>query len=102
VAGHGEYEKELGQNLVINLAIIRAVLEAYMLNDSEKYVLQFPVPDGARMKDNGLSYFESQAREMAAKKGCILVGMNNVKLDFVRGRWTVSGTAILDRLQATG
>ncbi len=73
-----------------------------MFNNSEKYVLQFPVPDGARMKDNGLAYFESQARETAAKKGCILVGMNNVKLDFVRGRWTVSGTAILDKLQATG
>lgn len=73
-----------------------------MLNDSEKYVLQFPVPDGARMKDNGLAHFESQARETAAKKGCILVGMNNVKLDFVRGRWTVSGTAILNKFQATG
>jgi len=73
-----------------------------MLNNSDKCVLQFPVPDGARMKDNGFACFESQAREMAAKKGCILVGMTNVKLEFVRGRWTVSGTAILDKLQATG
>lgn len=73
-----------------------------MLNNSEKCVLQFPIQDGARMKDNGCAYFESQAREMAAKNGCILVGMNNIKLDFVRGRWTVTGTAVLDRLQAAG
>ena len=73
-----------------------------MFNDSEKYVLQFPVQDGARMKDNGLAYFESQVREMAAKKGCDLVGMSNVKLDFVRGRWTVTGTAILHKLKAAG
>ena len=73
-----------------------------MFNESEKYVLQFPVQDGARIKDNGFAYFESQAREMAATKGCILIGMNNVKLDFLRGRWTVTGTAILEKLKATG
>ncbi len=73
-----------------------------MLNNPEKYVLQFPVQDGARMKDNGIAHFELQARQMAAQKGCILVGMNNVRLDFIRGRWTVSGTAVLEKLQATG
>lgn len=73
-----------------------------MFDNSEKYVLQFPVKDGARMKDNGLAYFESQVREMAAKKGCDLVGMNNVKLDFLRGRWTVTGTAIFEKLKAAG
>lgn len=73
-----------------------------MMNDSEKYVLQFPVSDGSRMKDNGFAYFEAQARQTAARKGCVLVGLNNVKLEFVRGRWTVSGTAVLDKLQATG
>ena len=73
-----------------------------MFNESEKYVLQFPVQDSARINDNGFAYFESQAREMAAMKGCILIGMKNVKLDFVRGRWTVTGTAILDKLKATG
>ena len=45
-----------------------------MFNEPEKYVLQFPVQDGARMRDNGLAYFESRAREMAAQKGGILVG----------------------------
>ena len=73
-----------------------------MINDSEKYILQFPVSDGSRMTDNGFAYFESQARQTAARKGCVLVGLNNVKLEFVRGRWTVSGTAVLDKLQATG
>lgn len=73
-----------------------------MLNNPEKYVLQFPVQDGARMKDNGFAHFESQAREMAAQKGCVLVGMANVKLEFVRGRWTVNGTAHFDKLKAAG
>ncbi len=73
-----------------------------MLSNSEKYVLQFPVQDGARMKDNGVAYFESQAREMAANKGCILTGMANVKLEFVRGRWTVTGTAQFNELKAAG
>ena len=73
-----------------------------MLNEPEKYALQFPVQDGARMRDNGLAYFESRAREMAAQKGGILVGMTNVKLEFVRGRWTVNGTAHLDKLKAAG
>ena len=72
-----------------------------MFKESEKYVLQFPVQDGSRIRDNGLAYFESRAREMAAKNGCDLVGMNNVRLEFVRGRWTVTGTALLDKLQAT-
>jgi hypothetical protein len=73
-----------------------------MDNESGKYLLQFPVHDGARLKDNGFAFFEAQARQTAAQKGCVLLGMNNVKLDFVRGRWTVSGTAILQKLQATG
>ena len=73
-----------------------------MVNNSEKYVLQFPVQDGSQIKDNGLAYFELQVREIAAKKGCELIGMNNVKLDFLRGRWTVTGTAILEKLKATG
>jgi hypothetical protein len=54
------------------------------------------------MNDNGFAYFESQARKAAAQKGCVLVGLNNVRLEFVRGRWSVSGTAILEKLQATG
>jgi hypothetical protein len=73
-----------------------------MVDSSEKYVLQFPVQDGSQIKDNGRAFFESQVREIAAKKGCDLVGMNNVKLDFLRGRWTVTGTAILEKLKATG
>ena len=73
-----------------------------MVDNSEKYVLQFPVQDGSQIKDNGRAYFESQVREIAAKKGCELIGINNVKLDFLRGRWTVTGTAILDKLKATG
>ena len=73
-----------------------------MVDNSEKYVLQFPVQDGSQIKDNGRAYFESQVREMAAKNDCELIGMNNVKLDFLRGRWTVTGTAILEKLKATG
>lgn len=73
-----------------------------MMKPTEKYILQFPVNDGSRMNDNGFAYFESQARNAAAQKGCVLVGMNNVRLEFVRGRWSVSGTAILEKLQATG
>ena len=73
-----------------------------MIDNSEKYVLQFPVQDGSQIKDNGRAHFESQVREIAAKKGCYLIGINNVKLDFLRGRWTVTGTAILEKLKATG
>ena len=73
-----------------------------MFDNSEKYVLQFPVQDGSQIKDNGRAYFESQVREIAAKKGCELIGISNVKLDFLRGRWTVTGTAILEKLKATG
>ena len=73
-----------------------------MADNSEKYVLQFPVQDGSQIKDNGRAFFESQVREIAAKKGCELIGMNNIKLDFLRGRWTVTGTAILEKLKATG
>jgi hypothetical protein len=73
-----------------------------MVDNSEKYVLQFPVQDGSQIKDNGLAYFEAQVREIAAKKGCDLIGMSNVKLEFLRGRWTVTGTAILEKLKATG
>ncbi|HQY73840.1 MAG TPA: hypothetical protein PLK44_09020 [Aestuariivirga sp.] len=73
-----------------------------MINPTEKYILQFPVNDGSCMNDNGFAYFESQARKAAAQKGCVLVGLNNVRLEFVRGRWSVSGTAILEKLQATG
>ena len=73
-----------------------------MVDNSEKYVLQFPVQDGSQINDNGRAYFESQVREIAAKKGCNLIGTNNVKLDFLRGRWTVTGTAILEKLKATG
>jgi hypothetical protein len=73
-----------------------------MVDNSEKYVLQFPVQDGSQIKDNGRAYFESQVREIAAKKGCDLIGMHNVKLDFLRGRWTLTGTAILEKLKATG
>ena len=54
-----------------------------MVDNSEKYVLQFPVQDGSQIKDNGRAFFESQVREIAAKKGCDLIGMNNVKLDFL-------------------
>lgn len=73
-----------------------------MFNEPEKYALQFPVQDGARLGDNGLAHFESRAREMAAQKDCILVGMTNVKLEFVRGRWTVTGTAHFNKLKAAG
>ena len=45
-----------------------------MIDNSEKYVLQFPVQDGSQIKDNGRAYFELQVREIAAKKGCELIG----------------------------
>ena len=73
-----------------------------MFNNTEEHVWQFQVENGAHIQDNGRAYFESRANELAATIGCNLVGMKNVQLDFLRGRWKVTGTAVLDRLKATG
>ena len=73
-----------------------------MLNSTNEHVWQFHVEDGSQFKDNGVAYFESRAREMAATIGCQLLAMKNVQLERVRGRWTVTGTAVLDTLKATG
>jgi hypothetical protein len=76
--------------------------EADMFNNTEEHIWQFDVENGAHIKDNGRSHFESRANEMAAKIGCNLVGIKNVQLDFLRGRWKITGTAILKKLKATG
>ena len=73
-----------------------------MFDNREEHVLQFHVENGADIKDNGRACFESRANELAATIGCSLVGMKNVQLDFLRGRWKVTGTAVLDKLKATG
>ena len=72
-----------------------------MLNTEER-VLQFHVENGALIRDNGRAYFELRANELASTIGYSLAGMKNVRLDFLRGRWTVTGTAIFDKLKATG
>ena len=77
-------------------------LEADVFNNSQEQVWQFPALDGAQFKDKGQAYFESQARQRAAAIGCNLVGMKGVRSEFVRGRWVVTGTAILDELKAAG
>jgi hypothetical protein len=73
-----------------------------MFNNTEEHVWQFQVENGAHVKDNGRACFESRANEMAGTISCNLVGTKNVQLDFLRGRWKVSGTAVLHRLKATG
>jgi hypothetical protein len=72
-----------------------------MFNNTDEHVWQFQV-EGARFEDNGRAYFELRAREMAATIGCNLAGVKNVQMEFVRGRWKVTGTAILDSLKAAG
>jgi hypothetical protein len=73
-----------------------------MFNDTEEYIWQFEAPNGGLTKDNGHSYFGLRANERAMELGCHVVGLKNVKLDFLRGRWKVTGTAVLKKMQATG
>lgn len=73
-----------------------------MFNNTNEHVWQFHVEDGSQFKDNGRAYFEARAQELAETIGCNLVGSKNVQLEFIRGRWKVTGTAILDSLKATG
>ena len=75
---------------------------ADMFNNTEEHVWQFYVENGALIKDNGRAYFELRANELAPTIGCNLVGIKNVQLDFLRGRWKVTGTALLEKLKATG
>ena len=73
-----------------------------MVNNGEEYVWQFEVANDVQRRDNGRVYFELRANERAAELGCHLVGLKNVHLDFLRGRWKVTGTAILEKMKATG
>ena len=73
-----------------------------MKNHTEEHVWQFEVANGAQSSDNGRSFFEARANERAAELGCHLVGLKNIQLDFLRGRWKVTGTALLDKMKATG
>jgi hypothetical protein len=71
-----------------------------MFNHSEEHVWQFHVEDGSQFKDNGRAYFESRAAELASTIGFNLAASKNVYLEFVTGRWKVTGTAILNTLKA--
>ena len=73
-----------------------------MISNTEEHVWQFEVTNDAQRRDNGRSYFELRANERAAGLGCQLVGLKNVQLDFLRGRWKVTGTAIIEKMKATG
>jgi hypothetical protein len=59
---------------------------------------QFRVADGkSHEADNGVSYFEGRAGDLAASLGCRLVAMKNVRLEMSRERvWLVKGTAIVE------
>jgi hypothetical protein len=77
-------------------------LEADVFDNSHEQVWPFPALDGAQFKDRGQAYFESHARQRAATIGCNLVGMKDIRSEFVRGRWVVTGTAILNEFKAAG
>jgi hypothetical protein len=89
------------QNFVKNLVNCVCERVANMFNNTNEHVWQFHVSDASQFKDNGRAYFEARASEMAATIGCHLAATKNVQLEFVRGRWTVTGTAVLDSLKAT-
>jgi hypothetical protein len=74
----------------------------FMFDTTEEHVFQFEVTNDAQRRDNGRSYFEQRAKDRAAELGCHVVGLKNVQLDFLRGRWKVTGTAILEKMKATG
>ena len=73
-----------------------------MFNNTNEQVWQFHVEDRSHFKDNGRAYFEARANEMAATIGCNLSGSKNIQLELVRGRWLVTGTAVLNSWKATG
>jgi hypothetical protein len=75
---------------------------ANMLNHANEQVWQFNVPNSGQIRDNGIGYFQTRAKEMAATIGCTLAGVKNIRLELVRGSWKVTGTAILAKTQATG
>lgn len=72
-----------------------------MFNNTDEQVWQFHVEDGPQFKDNGRAHFEARASEKATTIGCNLAGLKNVHLEFVRGNWIVTGTAILESSKAT-
>ena len=73
-----------------------------MFNNTEEHVWQFEVANDAQRRDNGRAYFELRANERAAELGCRVIGLKNMQVDFLRGRWKVTGTAILEKMKATG
>jgi hypothetical protein len=83
--GIQEHAATASQNFVKKLIKGGLSKEADMFNNTEEHIWQFDVENGAHIKDNGRSHFESRANEMAAKIGCNLVGIKNVQLDFLRG-----------------
>jgi len=73
-----------------------------MVNNIEEHVWQFEITHDAGRRDNGRGHFELRANERAAALGCHVIGLKNLQLDFLRGRWKVTGTAILEKMKATG
>ena len=73
-----------------------------MINSNEEHVWQFEIANDAQRRDNGRAYFELRANERAAELGCHLIGLRNVQPEFIRGRWKVTGTAILEKMKAAG
>ena len=73
-----------------------------MVNATEEHIWQFEIANDTQRRDNGRAYFELQASERAAALGCHLIGLKNVQADFLRGRWKVTGIAILEKMKATG
>ena len=73
-----------------------------MNNSGEEHIWQFDIANDAQRRDNGRDHFEVRANEMAAELGCHLIGLRNVQLEFIRGRWKVTGTALLEKMKAVG
>lgn len=73
-----------------------------MVNNTEEHIWQFEITHDSQRRDNGRAYFELRANERAAAIGCHVTGLKNVQVDFLRGRWKVTGTAILEKMKAAG
>lgn len=64
-------------------------------------IWQFNVEGGFQFDNNGISYFEERAAELAATLGCRVMGSKNVQILNEPGtNWIVTGTVILEKALA--